>query len=177
MRIENNTNYLRNKEVLLAKSKERYKKLDRKKENERCRILYHKNRNHYLEKNMKYRIKHPETLRSYKLKTKYGISISEYEELYKSQNGKCFLCESKDNLCVDHNHISGKVRNILCKKCNTALGMVNDNSSLLRKMADYIERHLTPLAPDAGDSAASSGIVQASALSTSQTEPTPTQRG
>lgn len=148
MRVENNINYLRNKEIVLAKSKERYKKLDRKKENERCRILYHKKRNHYLEKNMKYRIKHPETLRSYKLKTKYGISISEYEELYKSQNGKCFLCESKDNLCIDHNHISGKVRSILCKKCNTALGMVNDNSLLLRKMADYIERHLTPLALD-----------------------------
>ena len=53
--------------------------------------------------------------------------------------------------------------------------MVNKVGKLQRQTIQV--RHLTPLAPDAGDSAASSGIVHASAESTSQTEPKPTQRG
>jgi len=55
-----------------------------------------------------------------KLKTKYGLTITEHKALI--ANG-CVLCgKKKGRLCVDHNHDTGKVRGILCCGCNTMLG-------------------------------------------------------
>jgi Fe-S-cluster containining protein len=79
----------------------------------------------------------------------YGITPAQYDELYIKQHGKCAICgKHQDRLFVDHCHKTNKVRELLCRTCNTALGMASDNPNLLKKMADYIERHLTKRAPD-----------------------------
>lgn len=80
------------------------------------------------------------------LKRKYDISVETYNEKLKNQKYCCALCgktqeEEKSALCVDHNHETGKVRDLLCRVCNRALGLFKDNPELLRKAADYIERH------------------------------------
>jgi len=81
----------------------------------------------------------------------YGITIERYEEMYSEQWGMCPICGSlKDSsftprkktsevLCVDHCHNSGKVRGLLCSKCNTVLGLMNDNPNFLRNAADYLD--------------------------------------
>jgi hypothetical protein len=81
--------------------------------------------------------------RKYRLKKNYGISIGQYRDLLKTQGGKCAIClvHLEDSARIDHCHNTGQVRGLLCGKCNTAIGFLNDNPELLRRAADY----LTPL--------------------------------
>jgi len=64
------------------------------------------------------------------------------------QNGRCAICERKPDqiLCIDHSHETGKVRALLCRKCNTGLGCYDDDPAFARKAAAYLEywkrRHL-----------------------------------
>lgn len=58
--------------------------------------------------------------------------------------GVCHICGGVDkdrNLAIDHCHQTGKMRGLLCMGCNTALGRFKDNPDLLRKAAEYIEKH------------------------------------
>ncbi len=81
-----------------------------------------------------------------------NYTIEQYDKLIKKQKGKCEICkkpEVKINkasgemkpLCLDHNHKTGKVRGLLCSKCNYALGFYSDSPSLLEKAAEYLRRH------------------------------------
>jgi len=79
----------------------------------------------------------PIKLREYQLKTNYGITISDFDELFKSQNFCCKICKkqtpSGKNLHVDHCHVSLKIRGILCSTCNQAIGLVKENIEILKK--------------------------------------------
>lgn len=82
----------------------------------------------------------------YSLKSRYGITINEYEEMIKKQNNKCFICGKELNIhinsdypCVDHSHRTGKIRKILCKNCNTLLGLSDENLEVLRRAITYLE--------------------------------------
>jgi hypothetical protein len=44
-------------------------------------------------------------------------------------------------LCVDHDHKTGKVRQLLCRNCNMVLGQVGDNANLLEEMIKYLQKH------------------------------------
>jgi len=77
---------------------------------------------------------------------RYGITIDIYDSMLKNQNGVCKICGKKDKrlLSVDHDHKTGKVRGLLCNKCNFALGYADDNPERLRDMARYLESQETP---------------------------------
>lgn len=81
--------------------------------------------------------------RKYDLKSKYGISPEEYEAIMERQGGTCAVCggtmPNGNKLAVDHDHISGRVRGLLCVKCNRALGLVDDDPDWLRKLAAYLD--------------------------------------
>ena len=86
----------------------------------------------------------PLQIRAYRLRAKYGITNAEYDALLAAQDGLCLLCKKPAavltrRLHVDHDHVSGKVRGLLCHGCNTAIGSMGDDPSLLRAAADYIE--------------------------------------
>jgi hypothetical protein len=71
---------------------------------------------------------------------KYGITLDDYKVLYKNQNGKCVACGiDKDVLFVDHDHKTGRIRGLLCRDCNFALGHVRDNPSTLEKLIRYLK--------------------------------------
>lgn len=77
---------------------------------------------------------------------KYGISLSEYEDMEKEQDYKCFLCDrppdsSQSSLHVDHCHNSGRVRKLLCMKCNMMLGLVEESVEVLARAIDYLNKH------------------------------------
>lgn len=85
-------------------------------------------------------------MQSWHLKKKYGITIDEKERLLVAQNFCCAACNSPDpggrlGWHVDHDHQTGKVRGILCQKCNVALGHAKDNKTRLRMLVNYLERH------------------------------------
>lgn len=67
-----------------------------------------------------------------------GINIDKANELRDSIKN-CQICGSVNRLCVDHNHVTGEIRGILCSKCNKGLGIFNDSQQLLRKAANYLE--------------------------------------
>jgi len=97
----------------------------------------------------KYRQTHKEELKKrrkiYDLKNKYGLSITEFDDLLLSENNKCPICGQPldllnlKNICIDHNHLTGKVRGILCRKCNLAIGLLRDNPEYLRNAIKYLE--------------------------------------
>lgn len=88
----------------------------------------------------------PERAWQYSLKTKYGITPDQYKELLSQQEGKCAICEKEAadldvKLAVDHDHKSGEIRGLLCRYCNHRVVGRHRDGDLLRKMADYVERH------------------------------------
>ena len=92
------------------------------------------------------------TRREYAYKRSYNISIEEYEDLLNKQGGICLICKKKEKqerkythkynkeLDVDHNHKTGKVRGLLCQKCNRGLGCFNDNPKLIKNAYNYLLR-------------------------------------
>lgn len=78
---------------------------------------------------------------------KYGVTVKQKHELLAAQGGKCMLCEAPVSFghnkagkaCLDHSHVTGEVRGVLCQKCNVGLGMFRDSPSTLRRAAEYVE--------------------------------------
>lgn len=87
--------------------------------------------------------KEKERLRRYKidLKKKYNLDYADYQNLLKEQNYHCAICPKTDKLCVDHNHTTGKVRQLLCDSCNKAIGLFNENPELLKSAIAYLIKH------------------------------------
>lgn len=88
----------------------------------------------------RYHEKNKEKERSANLQRSYGISLEKYNEIYNKQNGKCLLCgKHKNVLQVDHSHTDGKVRGLICGKCNRAIGLIDDSPTLAEKIASYLK--------------------------------------
>jgi hypothetical protein len=66
-------------------------------------------------------------------KHKYGISKSEIGYNH------CVICGNTNKLCIDHNHITGKFRALLCSKCNTGIGMFNENINTMTNAIEYLK--------------------------------------
>ena len=80
--------------------------------------------------------KHITSGRLYVLRTKYNLTAEEFNEL---AAGGCESCGSYERLCVDHDHITNKVRGILCHKCNSALGLLDEDANKILRLASYLE--------------------------------------
>lgn len=75
----------------------------------------------------------------------YGITENVLEEMKKKQNNKCAICgkvinEFTKDFAIDHNHITGEIRGLLCMNCNIGLGVFRDNKTIMRKAIDYLGR-------------------------------------
>jgi len=68
----------------------------------------------------------------------YSISPEKYDELIIKQNGKCAICDERKKLDVDHDHLSGQIRGLLCRNCNALVGMIEKNNEILIKVQKYI---------------------------------------
>lgn len=75
-------------------------------------------------------------IRLSQIKYNYNLTEEEYEALPKA----CEVCGNTENLCIDHDHITGKVRGVLCSRCNSALGLLGDSKEVILKLASYIEK-------------------------------------
>lgn len=85
----------------------------------------------------------------YWLKSKFNITYTQYEDLYKSQGGMCAICgkhieefattcDLSSVACVDHNHTTGEVRGLLCNHCNTGIGLLKENPVILQSAIKYL---------------------------------------
>lgn len=81
-------------------------------------------------------------LRSGALVRKYGITAEDYEAMVAAQRGRCPVCkEQPDRLVVDHCHRTGKVRALLCDRCNRLLGVADDDPQLLKAAVGFLAAH------------------------------------
>lgn len=73
------------------------------------------------------------------LSYRYGMSIAGYSKMCEEQNYSCAICkEDCANLLVDHSHVTGIVRGLLCHSCNVALGLFKDDSERLLRAINYL---------------------------------------
>lgn len=84
--------------------------------------------------------------RNYHLQKHYGITVDLWNDMYSSQQGKCAIClvsfatlKPKD-VHIDHNHASGQIRQLLCTKCNHAIGNLNENPVLFNRAIKYLKK-------------------------------------
>ena len=90
-----------------------------------------------------------EVRRQRTLKTKYGISVEQYDQMLADQDGACAICGGSGPgasrfgvLVVDHDHETGDVRGLLCSNCNSAIGLMGDSLETVKKAADYLSRRV-----------------------------------
>jgi len=79
------------------------------------------------------------------LKT-YGLTPEDYERMLNEQKGTCAVCHCppfKHRMIIDHDHKTGKVRGLLCHRCNSALGHARDSSDRLRLLATYLDKFVS----------------------------------
>lgn len=77
---------------------------------------------------------------------KYGITPAQYHSMAKRQAGLCAICGEQPEgvLYVDHCHASGKVRGLLCRDCNFAIGFLRDSAQSAQAAASYLRLHSSP---------------------------------
>lgn len=86
------------------------------------------------------------------LKRKYGITIEEYDAMLLTQGGRCAICSTTDpggastrgNFHVDHDHATGRVRGLLCFKCNTTLAVWGDDEAGILRVLAYLRQASAP---------------------------------
>lgn len=120
-----------------------WRKENPEKVKERTKRYYHANVEKYKIKAAAYRKKNPDKLKNNELKRKYGITLEHFNEMYTNQNGCCAICGDHTDafsrsLHVDHCHTTGKIRGLLCVNCNTAIGKLKDDVSIVLKAAAYL---------------------------------------
>lgn len=144
--------YQKNKEEY-RKASSIYAKNHRDKRNEIWRRYYNKHKN---EINKKRKIKREENREVYNIYAlrgrikKYNMTIDDYYNILNIQKGRCAICGTKDSfrngekfICIDHDHKYKKdgimkIRGLLCSKCNSLLGLSNDNPLILIKAVEYL---------------------------------------
>lgn len=82
--------------------------------------------------------------RKYVLKKNYNLTIEQYDLLIQVQNDVCAICKQVDTrkLSVDHCHKTGRIRGLLCKKCNLALGNIGDNIKVAEAIIFYLRKFI-----------------------------------
>lgn len=91
--------------------------------------------------------KHKRATKSSGFYVNYGIDIKIYETMLDTQKSKCALCDihmelSYRGLVVDHCHTTGRVRGLLCNKCNLGIGHLQDDTSIIEKALVYLKSDL-----------------------------------
>lgn len=78
------------------------------------------------------------------LKNKYSLTVLDHAQLLKTSKGVCAICGKPParnrRLAIDHCHATGKVRGLLCHKCNSAIGLLGDSLELVRSAATYLSQ-------------------------------------
>lgn len=133
--------YLKNKDRLNTGSKIYFYKNKEK--------LHLAHKKYYLKNKEKIKVKHAqqyintrEIKRDKWYKRTYGISWEDKQRMIQSQEGRCMICKesfiSEKTTHVDHDHKTGKIRDILCDTCNNGIGKFKDNIELMQNAINYL---------------------------------------
>ena len=90
------------------------------------------------------------SIRNRELQRKYGIDLETYQKMVERQGDACAICGTTDKgiargriryWSVDHDHVTGEIRKLLCQKRNALLGLTNDDPLILKRAIAYLENH------------------------------------
>lgn len=119
--------YLKNRERINTKNRQ-YALDNPEKTQERHRRWYTENK-----------VRSAVRMRDNHLRKKYGITQVEYETMLVRQHGGCAICQKKPKrLAVDHCHRLGRIRGLLCRECNVAIGLFNENPHIMIEAIAYV---------------------------------------
>jgi len=136
--------YEKHKKEQIQRTREWYKK-NREKMLEHGKVYAMENKDKIAERKHKYHQRYYQERKSIykdrKLKYKYRISLKELEYLLVRQDNKCAICGNlllDKTTVIDHDHLNGKIRGILCRLCNTGIGFFGDDPEILNKAMAYL---------------------------------------
>ena len=72
------------------------------------------------------------------LKNLYGLTEAQFEQMKVDQKHECKICYRKLPLVIDHDHVTGKIRGLLCNSCNRGIGYLQDNEEIIKRAAEYV---------------------------------------
>lgn len=134
----------KSREKCAARVKE-YNRIYREQHPNQMREYYLNNKERINSQNRSYYYNNKERALACNRKRLYNLSQSDYDNLYRSQNGNCAICgksgenqSEKTFLVVDHDHETGKVRGLLCAHCNSMLGHAYDSKDILAAAIKYL---------------------------------------
>ena len=107
---------------------------------------YKNNKKRILAKNEEYRQRNLLYLRGCYLRRNYGLSLEQFNEMFKRQDGCCAICGThqsklRKSLAVDHDHKTLKVRELLCIRCNGGIALFMDSIENMEKAINYLRKH------------------------------------
>jgi len=125
----------------------KYSKAHRSEMNEYSNVYYYKNKEWIRAKAQEKRAlegeKYMNWRRRPRLKRVYGITQDQFNEMLSAQGGLCKICRNEFNEmlrpCVDHCHKTGRVRGLLCRKCNLILGQIEKNNIEIALISQYLK--------------------------------------
>lgn len=106
----------------------------------------------YQERAKRFHDNNKDKRRDYRLRKDYGITLVQYNKMFSDQNGLCGICNKPETsisshtkkikfLSVDHNHITGEARSLLCSRCNCLIGYSFEDTDILRQAIEYLKRY------------------------------------
>lgn len=81
------------------------------------------------------------------LRRRYGVSQVDYDRMLADQNGRCAVCGTAEYIGpgkkphIDHDHKTGKIRGLVCVRCNVLLGMAQDQPARFYNAIEYLKKH------------------------------------
>lgn len=131
--------------------KKKWYQANREKVRQQQKEYYFKNAERLRKKAKKWRKNNKEAKKNSELQNKYGISVEQFNVMLVEQNGVCAICEQVEQsidprtntvrtLAVDHCHVTGRIRGLLCSHCNRAVGLLKENIKVMKSMISYLER-------------------------------------
>jgi hypothetical protein len=110
------------------------------------RERYQQNRASVIAKTRAWGLANPDKVKRYARKSVlkvYGLTPEMWNSMFVAQGSRCAICQTAESVkwCTDHDHDSGKVRNILCNHCNAGLGQFRDSPQLLAAALVYLRAH------------------------------------
>ncbi len=157
---------LKNRDKINQQKRESYHR-HKEYNNAKHREYYEKNKDKCLELSRQWRLKNIDKIKEYSKENyslnkdkiaeynkknrlhqrviKYNLTDDKFNIMYNSQNGCCAICGKHRKLEIEHNHQTGKVRGLVCHKCNVVIGMCEENVEVLQKAIEYLNKNSTTI--------------------------------
>lgn len=141
---EKNRQYRKNNKDAVKETNDRWLENNWDKKLNTAKKYRDKNKEANSKRNSDWYIANKDRVKDRTLKRKYGIGLDDFNKMLQDQEGHCALCPSTPDsqkngtLVVDHCHKTGAVRGLLCNPCNTAIGLLREDRSILEKAIGYL---------------------------------------